>query len=361
MIKETTKQDESTRLKSTMKAAVLTEIRNIELQQREIPTPKADEVLIRVQAVGLCGSDVHYYEHGKIGNFIVEKPIILGHEVSGDIVKVGENVTDLKIGQRVSIEPGATCGECFHCQEGRYNLCPHVEFLATPPYDGAFCEYIAMRADLVFPIPDSMSYETAALIEPFSVGVHAVSRGKLQSGETVVIMGMGPIGLVTVAAAKMAGAKMIIGVDLEQTRLDVAKEMGATHTINLRKENLEEKVREYTNGFGLDLAIETAGNQNAVQGTIASVRRGGRVTIVGMSPQDEVPMSISNIVDKEIDIMGVFRYHHTYPKAIEMLANKEIDIEKIITNQYTLADTAEAFEKAIHDKTNTLKIMIYPN
>ena len=147
------------------------------------------------------------------------------------------------VGQRVSIEPGATCVECTHCKERRYNLCPHVEFLATPPYDGAFCEYIAMRADLVFPIPDSMSYETAALIEPFSVGVHAISRGRLQPGETVVIMGMVPIVLVTAAAAKIAGAKMIIGVYLEQSRLDVAKEMGATHTINLREENLYEKVQ----------------------------------------------------------------------------------------------------------------------
>ena len=159
MIKETSKQEESTKLKSTMNAAVLTKVKSIELQQIDIPTPKANEVLIRVKTVGLCGSDVHYYEHGKIGDFIVENPIILGHEASGDIVKVGENVTNLRVGQRVSIEPGATCGECAHCKEGRYNLCPYVEFLATPPYDGAFCEYIVMRADLVFPIPDSMSYQ----------------------------------------------------------------------------------------------------------------------------------------------------------------------------------------------------------
>ena len=137
--------------------------------------------------------------------------------------------------------------------------------------------------------------------------------------------------------------------------------MGATHTINLLEENLDEKVKEYTNGVGVDLAIETAGNPKAVQGTIASVRRGGRVTIVGMSPQDEIPVSIGKVINKEIDIMGIFRYHHTYPKAIEMLSSKEIDIEKMITNHYQLSDVAEAFEKAIHDKTNTLKIMIYPN
>lgn len=344
-----------------MKTAVLTSLKNIELQEREIPTPEDDEVLIRVRAVGLCGSDVHYYEHGRIGSFIVKKPIILGHEASGDIVKVGKKVEHLKEGQRVAIEPGATCGECVHCRTGRYNLCPHVEFLATPPYDGAFCEYVTMRADLVFPIPDSMSYETAALVEPFSVGVHAVRRGDLKQGETVIIMGMGPIGLVTAAAAKMAGAQTIIGVDLEQSRLDVAKEMGANYTINLREENLEDKVNEYTNGMGVDLAIETAGSPKAVQGCISSVRRGGRVTIVGMSPQDGVPISISQIIDKEIDVKGIFRYHHTYPAAIDMLSNSEINIERIITNEYQLSETAVAFEQSINDKANTLKIIIYPN
>ncbi|WP_121610003.1 NAD(P)-dependent alcohol dehydrogenase [Mesobacillus foraminis] len=348
-------------IEDKMKAAVLTDLNKIELQEIKIPVPKDDEVLIEIKAVGLCGSDVHYYQHGRIGDFIVEKPIILGHEASGNVVEIGRNVKGLTVGQRVSIEPGATCGECEYCKEGRYNLCPSVEFLATPPYDGAFCEYIAMRADLVFPIPEEMSYETAALVEPFSVGVHAINRGRLSPGETVVIMGMGPIGLVTAAAAKAAGARMIIGVDLEQSRLDVAKEMGATHTINLREENLKEKVNEYTNGTGTDLAIETAGSPKAVQGTIESVRKGGRVAIVGMSPQDEVPVSVSKIIDKEIDMVGIFRYHHTYPMAIEMLSNPEIDIEKIITNKYPLNDTAEAFEKAIHDKTNTLKIMIYPN
>jgi L-iditol 2-dehydrogenase len=347
--------------KNSMKAAVLTGLKKIELKEIEIPNPKDDEVLIRLRAVGLCGSDVHYYEHGKIGKYTVEKPIILGHEASGEIVKVGRNVPGLKVSQRVSIEPGATCGECEHCKEGRYNLCSNVEFLATPPYDGVFCEYVAMRADLVFPIPDSMSYETAALVEPFSVGLHAIRRGGLQPNETVIIMGMGPIGLLTAAAAKLAGAKTIIGVDLEQNRLEASKSMGATYTINLREDRLEEKVNEYTNGIGADIAIETAGSPKAVQGAIASVRRGGRVVIVGLPPQEEIPVNISYVVDNEIDIKGVFRYHHTYPTAIEMLSKKAVDIEKIITNKYKLSDTSKAFERAIHDKTNTLKIMVYSN
>lgn len=345
----------------TMNAAVLTTPKHIEIQQKEIPVPKDNEVLIRIHTVGLCGSDVHYYEHGKIGPYVVERPIILGHEASGEIVELGAKAPGhLRKGQRVAIEPGATCGECEYCTSGRYNLCPHVEFLATPPYDGAFCEYVAMRADLVFPIPDEMSFETAALIEPFSVGLHAVRRGELKADETVVIMGMGPIGLLTAANAKLAGAKTIIGVDFEQNRLDVALRIGATHTVNLRSENLAERIRELTDGRGVDVAIETAGHPKAIHNAVSSVKRGGRVVVVGMSPQDEVPVQMSLIVDSEIDVRGVFRYHDTYPAAIEILSNGTVDIEQIITGKYTLEETAAAFERAIADKTNTLKMMIYP-
>ena len=343
-----------------IKAAVLTHPKQIEVEQREMPQPKEDEVLIRIRTVGICGSDVHYYEHGRIGRYVVEKPIILGHEASGEIVSVGSKVTHLHAGQRVAIEPGATCGECDYCKSGRYNLCPHVKFLATPPYDGAFAEYVTMRSDVVFPIPDDFSFETAALIEPFSVGLHAIRRGELKQNETVIIMGMGPVGLLTVVNAKLAGASTIIGVDLEQSRLDLALEMGATHTINLREESLAQKVMEATNYELVDVAFETAGNPKAVQGAVASVKRGGRVVIVGMSPQDEVPVNISHIVDSEIDLRGIFRYHHTYPASIELLSNKDVNIDKIITSKYSLDQTGAAFEKALQDKANTVKIMVYP-
>lgn len=344
-----------------MRAIVLEEPKKLVLNQLEIPEPGENEVLIRVKAVGLCGSDIHYYEHGKIGDFIVEKPIILGHEASGEIVKVGKNVVHLQKGQRVTIEPGATCGKCEHCQNGRYNLCEEVEFLATPPYDGAFCEYVVMRSDLVFPIPDQMSYETAALIEPFSVGLHAVSRGNLQEGETVLILGMGPIGLMTAAAAKLHGAGTVIGVDLEDSRLEKAKEMGATHVINVRTDSVDDKIMEYTNRRGVDVAIETAGSPAALKSMISAVRRGGIAVIVGMSPEDESPLNIAQIINKEIDVKGVFRYHHTYPRAIELLASGKVNIERMITDSYELEQAEEAFEKSIHDKRNTLKMMIYPN
>ncbi|WP_209123965.1 NAD(P)-dependent alcohol dehydrogenase [Alkalihalobacillus sp. BA299] len=343
-----------------MKAAVLVEPGIIEIQEKDIPKPSPNEVLIKVKSVGLCGSDVHYYEHGRIGSFIVEKPIILGHESAGEVVEIGSNVKNLSVGQRVTVEPGVTCGVCEYCKSGKYNLCPEVEFLATPPYDGAFCEYIAIRSDFVYPIPDQMTFDEAAMAEPISVGIHAVRRGRLQPGETVVIMGMGPIGILTAAVAKAAGASKIIGVDLEESRLEVSKKMGVTHTVNLKQDNLLEKINLLTNGKGVDLALETAGNANALKSALSAVKRGGRVVIVGMPPEDVATLNISNIVGGEIDIYGVFRYSNTYQTAINMIENSELDLKNIMTHYYSLDEMEEAFEKAITDKTNAIKIMVRP-
>ncbi|UOF90414.1 NAD(P)-dependent alcohol dehydrogenase [Fodinisporobacter ferrooxydans] len=347
-------------MQGLMKAAILFEPGTIKILEREIPTPADDEALIRVKAVGLCGSDVHYYEHGKIGPYVVRKPIILGHESAGEIVELGKNVKNLSVGQRVTIEPGVTCGRCEHCKSGRYNLCPDVNFLATPPYDGAFCEYITIRSDFLFPIPDAMSFEEAALVEPFSVGLHAVRRGKLQAGETVVILGMGPIGLLAAAAAKTAGATKIIGVDLEEFRLEAALKLGATDVINLRKDDFGTRLSQLTEGKRADLAIETAGNPKALQSCLVGVRRGGRVVIVGLPPQEETGVNIPHIVDNEIDIYGVFRYSNTYKAGVEILSSGVVNLEDIITDRFTLDQVPEAFEKAIKEKSSTLKIVIHP-
>lgn len=347
-------------MQGKMKAAVLTKPGHIEIQELDIPTPGPDEALVRVRAVGLCGSDVHYYEHGKIGPYVVTKPIILGHEAAGEIVAVGSEVRHLKAGQRVTIEPGVTCGRCEYCKSGRYNLCPNVRFLATPPYDGAFCEYIAIRADFLYPIPDSMSYEKAALIEPLSVGLHAVSRGGLKTGETVVIMGMGPIGMMTLLAAKAAGAGRVIGVDLERFRLERALQMGADGVVNLREEDGMEAILRLTGGRKADLAIETAGNGKAAQASLQAVRRGGRVVLVGLPQEEATPLNIPYIVDNEIDIRGVFRYHNTYPTGVAVMSAENLNLDPVITDRMTLDETPKAFEKAIEEKHSTLKIVIEP-
>ncbi|MCM3783544.1 NAD(P)-dependent alcohol dehydrogenase [Neobacillus mesonae] len=344
-----------------MKAAVMDKPGHIEIKELPIPEVKPDEVLVKIMAVGVCGSDVHYYEHGRIGRFVVEKPIILGHECAGVVVETGENVGRVKPGDRVAIEPGVTCGRCRYCKEGRYNLCPDVQFLATPPVDGAFVQYIAIREDFVFPIPDELSYEEAALVEPFSVGIHAAYRCDLKPGSTVAIMGMGPVGLMAVAAAKSFGASQIIVTDLEDIRLEAALKLGATHAINVARVDANEKIKELTNGAGVDAAWETAGSPRALNSALASLRRGGKLVIVGLPAQDEIPLNVPFIADNEIDIYGVFRYANTYPDGIRFLASGSIPASTLITDRYNLEETQEAMERAIHNKSGSLKIIVYPN
>ncbi|SFE12430.1 L-iditol 2-dehydrogenase [Paenibacillus algorifonticola] len=352
---------EQEQLPQTMKAAVMTEPGKIVFQELPIPSIGDSEVLIKVMAVGICGSDLHYYEHGRIGRFIVEKPLILGHECAGIVAAVGKKVSSVTVGTRVAIEPGTTCGHCSACKEGRYNLCPDVSFLATPPIDGAFVQYLAVREDMVFPIPDHLSYEEAALNEPFSVGIHAARRSKLQPGDTVAIMGMGPVGLMAVAAAKAFGAAQIFVSDMEEIRLEAALKMGATHAIHAKNEDPASVVKRLTGGKGVDVAWETAGNPHALRSALYSLRRGGKLAIVGLPPQDETPLSITFIADNEIDLYGIFRYANTYPSGISFLASDSIDASFLITDRYPLAKTQEALERAIHNKSGSLKVVVYPN
>ncbi|MGQ7889739.1 NAD(P)-dependent alcohol dehydrogenase [Paenibacillus sp. WC2504] len=348
-------------LPARMKAAVMTKPGTIVMEERPVPQVDANEVLVKVMAVGVCGSDVHYFENGRIGRYVVEKPIILGHECAGIIVAAGASVTNVSLGDRVAIEPGVTCGHCQACKEGRYNLCPDVQFLATPPVDGAFVQYMKIRADMVFAIPEHLTFEAAALNEPFSVGIHAAKRCNLQPGSTVAIMGMGPVGLMAVAAAKSFGASRIIVTDLEQVRLEAAKRLGATDVINVKEEDAVQRIKEMTDGVGADAAWETAGNPRALQSALYSLRRGGKLVIVGLPAQDEIPLNVPFIADNEIDIYGVFRYANTYPTGIKFLAGGGIDTKALITDRYPLEQTQDALERAIHNKSGSLKVMVYPN
>ena len=333
-------------LPDRIKQAVLKETFDIAIEEVDMPEVQDHEALVKVMAVGVCGSDVHYYEHGKIGNFIVEEPLVLGHECAGEVVKVGENVTHLKPGDRVAIEPGVPCGHCAHCKNGKYNLCPDVEFMATPPIDGAFTQYVSHAADFLYPIPDTLSYEQASLIEPFSVGLHACKRVNLQPGSSIVIMGMGPVGLMAVVAAKAFGATNIIVTDLEKNRLDAAQKLGATHAINIKEEDPVQKVLELTNGEGASYAFETAGNPTALQSALESLRADGKLAIVGLPQQDVIGLNIPFIANREIDIFGVFRYSNTYPMGIEILASNQSGVDALFTDFYSLDETKEALEQA---------------
>ncbi|WP_020618526.1 NAD(P)-dependent alcohol dehydrogenase [Paenibacillus daejeonensis] len=344
-----------------MTAAVMTKPGEIILEEQDIPQPAADEVLVKIMAVGVCGSDVHYYEHGRIGPYVVEKPLILGHECAGVVVACGPEARRFQPGDRVAIEPGVTCGLCSYCKSGRYNLCPDVQFLATPPVDGAFVQYITHREDFLFAIPDRVTYEEASMVEPLSVGIHALNRANFQPGGSVAIIGAGPVGLLAVSAAKAYGASRIIVSDLEEKRLQAALALGATDVVPGRAGDPAGAILALTGDLGVDLAIETAGHPVALKTALAVVRRGGKLSIVGLPPVDEVGLPIAEICDKEIDIFGIFRYTNTYEQAIRFLSAGAIDMMPMVTDHYPLEQAQDALERALTNKQGSLKVMVYPN
>ncbi len=348
------------KIPAMMKAAVMPKPMEIMLEELPVPGPAPDEVLIQVMAVGVCGSDVHYYQHGRIGPYVVEKPIILGHECSGVIVACGDRVTQFSPGDRVAVEPGVTCGTCAYCKSGRYNLCPDVAFLATPPIDGAFVQYIRHRADFVFPIPDSLSFEDAALVEPFSVGIHALQRAGFRPGMDVAVIGLGPVGLMAVVAAKLLGASRIAASDMEENRLEAARALGATHVFAASRPDIMAEIRGAA-GDGVDVALETAGHESAVRTALGSLKRGGKLAVIGLPPEPEARMNIPFICDNEIEIFGVFRYANTYPLGIRLLAGGQIDLSPLITDRYTLDQTQQALEQALRNKSASLKVIVYPH
>lgn len=328
-----------------MHAAVLHEPGRLEVEQRERPTPAADEVLVAVREVGICGSDVHYYERGRIGDYVVTDPLVLGHEVAGEVVAVGEAVTDREPGDRVALEPGVPCRRCEYCKSGEYNLCPDVTFMATPPDDGAFAEYVAWPADFAHVLPESVSLREGALCEPLSVGIHACRRGGVGVGDSVLITGAGPIGLLAMEAARAAGATDVAVSDVVEGKLAVARDRGADLAVNAAETDVAEAVAEHAGGRGVDVVVEASGSEAGVRTTLDAVRRGGVVVFVGLPGESEIPLDVTDVVDNEVDVHGSFRYANTYPTAVELLADGEVDVAGIVDFESPLAEVADAFER----------------
>ncbi len=328
----------------------------------EVPVPQAGEkqVLVQLEYVGICGSDVHYFHSGCCGAYKVdlEKDFMLGHECAGTVVKVGPGVEHLKVGDRVALEPGITCGKCEFCKTGRYNLCPDVVFLATPPVQGCYEEYIAFPEDMCFKLPDNVSTKEGALIEPLSVGFHAANQGNVQVGESVVILGAGCIGLVTLLACKAHGAGKIIVSDLVDARLEKAKELGADVVINSGKVDALAEIAKLTDGQGADQVFETAGSPVTIAQTPFLVKQGGTITLVGLAAQEEIQYNFAQIMAKEAQIKSVFRYRNIYPKAIAAVSSGAIDVKGIVTHEYDLAHIQEAFDEAVNNKTDLVKAVI---
>lgn len=324
----------------------------------EVPKISDKEVLIKIDYVGICGSDVHYYRHGRIGDFIVEGDFILGHECAGEVMQVGSEVKSLAVGDRVALEPGKTCGKCEYCKQGKYNLCPDVEFFATPPYHGVFANYVAHPEDMCFKLPDNVSNVEGALVEPLAVGLHASNIGRVKLGDTVVIFGSGCIGLVTLLSCKAKGASNIFVVDIVQKRLETAKKLGATHIINAKETDVIKMIEELTDLRGADVVIDTAGSEITVRQTVDAVKRGGVIVLVGMTPKDEVQFNFMKLMGKEGEVKTIFRYRNLYPVAINAIASGAINVKDIISHEFDFEHTKEAFDFVVNNASDVVKAVI---
>jgi L-iditol 2-dehydrogenase len=345
-------------MQGKMKVAIMTGIGKMEIIERDIPQPKPDEVLIRLEYVGVCGSDLHYYETGRIGDFVVKPPFVLGHESGGVVVETGPAVTHLKAGDRVALEPGKTCGHCEFCRSGKYNLCPDVVFFATPPVDGVFQEYVAHEAALCFKLPDNVTTMEGALIEPLAVGFHAALTGEARIGQTALVTGAGCIGLVSMLAMKAQGVSRVFVTDVVPKRLEKAKALGADGIINAAEQQVSRVVKDLTGGKGVDIVIETSGNENSAGQAIESTKKGGTVVFVGYSKSGMMNLPISTALHQELTFKTIFRYRHIYPLAIDAVARGAVRIKDIVTNIFDFDDIEKAMNESVHNKVEIVKSVI---
>lgn len=342
----------------SMKTSYMDAIGSIRMGEWEKPAPAPHEALVRIEYCGICGSDVHYFQHGRIADYVVEGDFVLGHEVAGVVEAVGSQVTHLQPGDKVALEPGYTCGKCEFCKTGRYNLCPDVIFFATPPVQGALKEYVVHPADMCFKLPQNVSTLEGALVEPLAVGLHAAKLSGVGLGDSAIILGAGCIGLVTLLAVKASGAANVTVVDLYDSRLEYAKKMGADHVINASTQNVEEVIAGIYGGAGADTVFECAGSQHTIRQTPFLVKRGGVITLVGMAAEAEFPINMGELMFKEVTIKTIFRYRNLYPAAIAAIASGAIDVKQIVTHEFPFEDTQAAFETVVRDAKNVVKGVI---
>jgi L-iditol 2-dehydrogenase len=300
----------------------------------------------------VCGSDTHYYEHGRIGRFVVEAPLVLGHEAAGEVAGLGPGVTSLAVGQRVSVEPGVPDLTCAQCLAGRYNLCPAMRFFATPPVDGALAEYVVVHEAFAHPVPDSISDDAAALLEPLSVGIWACRKGRVTAGSRVLVTGAGPIGLVSTQAALAFGATEVVVSDVSPARLALAEQLGATRVVDARESSVTDLPSPP------DVLLECSGHPPAIAEAIRALDRAGRAVLVGMGG-DEVPLPLSVVQERELELAGTFRYAGTWPTAIALVATGRIDLDRLVTGGYRLDQTEEALTAGRRDP-KSVKAVVHP-
>ncbi|KAI9890622.1 MAG: hypothetical protein M1814_003820 [Vezdaea aestivalis] len=322
----------------------------VKYEDRPEPELKSDnDVIVEIKVTGICGSDVHYLVAGGIGDFIVKSPMVLGHESAGIVHKVGSAVTTLKPGDKVALEPGVPCRKCVRCKEGRYNLCPEMAFAATPPFDGTLAKYYALPEDYCYLLPGEMSLDEGALVEPLSVAVHIVRTANVKPGQSVIVFGAGPVGLLCGAVARAFGATKVVAVDIVQDKLDFATKYGATGAFLPSRtpapETAKRLIEENALGSGADVAIDASGAEPSIQTAVHALRVGGVYVQAGMG-KPEVTFPITSLCVKEIQLRGSFRYAEgDYRLSIELIRTGKVDVKPLVTGRVGFWEAEKAFEE----------------
>ena len=341
------------------KALVLEKTRKLSLREIELENDlKPTDVRIRVHTVGICGSDIHYYTHGRIGPFVVDAPLVLGHEASGTVVEVGKDVRSLAVGDRVCMEPGIPDPTSRASKLGIYNLDPAVSFWATPPIHGCLTPEVVHPAAFTYKLPDNVSFAEAAMVEPLAIGMQAAVKAKIQPGDVCVVTGAGTIGMMIALAALAGGASTVIVTDRVQEKVDVAGRYAGVVPVNVTRASLRAAVDKLCGkDWGADVVFEASGAAAALPGTLEALRPGGTLVLVGM-PVDPVPFDIVSAQAKEVHIETVFRYANVYDRAIKLIASGHIDLKPLISATYPFERSIEAFERAAEGRPTDIKLQI---
>ncbi|MER8911726.1 NAD(P)-dependent alcohol dehydrogenase [Mesorhizobium sp. M0854] len=334
--------------------------RQHELKLRDIDLPQTvgpGEVRIKIHTVGICGSDVHYYTHGRIGPFVVEAPMVLGHEAAGTVVETGERVEHLKVGDRVCMEPGIPDPSSRASRLGLYNIDPAVRFWATPPIHGVLTPYVVHPANYTFKLPDNVSFAEGAMVEPFAVGMQAAAKAKIAPGDTAVVIGAGPIGTMVAIAALAGGCARALVADLAQPKLDIAGGYQGVIPVNVRDKNLAAEVKRLTDGWGADVVFECSGSSKAWETLLDLPRPGGAVVVVGL-PVAPIAFDVATASTKEVRIETVFRYAHQYERAIALMGSGRVDLKPLISATFPFEDSINAFDRAVEARPADVKLQI---
>jgi D-xylulose reductase len=341
-----------------MKALVLEPNRELHLRDIEVHELLGPhDVRIAIRTVGICGSDVHYYQHGRIGPFVVNAPMVLGHEAAGVIIEIGGEVKNLKVGDRVCMEPGIPDPNSKATRLGMYNLDPAVRFWATPPIHGVLRPTVVHPANFTFKLPDNISFGEGAMVEPLAVGMHAAIKAQIKPGDLAVVTGAGTIGIVTALAALAGGCSRVVITDVVDPKLELAVTLGPITPVNISRERLTDVVSKMTDGWGADIVFEASGSNAAISSVFEPLAPGGHVVLIGM-PGGPVPYDVVAAQTKEARVEHIFRYAHVYPRALALMGSGKIDVKPLLTDKFSFKDSIQAFDFAVAMPPTSVKAQI---